>query len=354
MVRGTKYETAIASLLCLALLIITACAARSGHAAEAALANGPEIPSGPGTRYSLGTFRDTGVALSDFAARAERFRMPIGNDGQEDLGEDLSMLEIGTWPLTGYPRVGFNVFSPANGWYAATAFNQDRWMDNGWAEPSGTASSVYRSGNHHPGEDWNRIGGGDLGLPVHAVADGIVLLSQEQVCTDDESGQWQPCVFGNMVVVGHLTPDGLIMGSVYAHLEEPSRLAAGDRVGLGEILGMIGASAASSPHLHFELTRPGGELIRVDPVGNIQVPVLETESMRIGWHWPIRDPHYVAAQYENPSLFILNQVGHEGAITLTRSRIEPSSSEDSCVKKFWTLPDLALSPFATEWIAHTR
>jgi murein DD-endopeptidase MepM/ murein hydrolase activator NlpD len=138
------------------------------------------------------------------------------------------------------------------------------------------------------------------------VADGIVLLSQEQACADDESGQWQPCVFGNMVVVGHVTPDGLIMGSVYAHLEEPSRLAAGDRVGLGEILGMIGASAASSPHLHFELTRPGGELIRVDPVGNIQVPVLETGSMRIGWHWPIRDPQYVAAQYENPSPFIMN------------------------------------------------
>jgi hypothetical protein len=265
----------------------------------------------PGTMYSLGRFTDTGVVLSDFTHTARRFRMPIGNDGNEDLGEDLDLLQIEVWPESGYPKISFNRESPENAWYVAAAFNQNRWLNNGWAEPSPLPASVYRRGSFHPGEDWNRLGGEDRGLPVHAVGDGIVLLSQAQACVAAQDGEWRPCVFGNMVVVGHLIPEGEIMGSVYAHLEEPSPFAAGDHVRMGDVLGRIGASGATSPHLHFELTRPDGELIRVDPFGSVQLPVLETASMRIGWHWPIRDPEYVARHYLHPSRFLQENRGFD-------------------------------------------
>jgi murein DD-endopeptidase MepM/ murein hydrolase activator NlpD len=292
------------SLLSMLALILLAIAAAGP---EPALGASELVHSGPGTRYSLGTFKDTGVILSDFTHAAERFRLPIGDDGSEDLGEDLSLLKVEVWPKAGYPKISFNEGSRENGWYVATAFNQDRWLNNGWNAPSSTPRSLYRGGNFHPGEDWNGLDGNDLGKPIRVIGDGIILFSQEQVCADKETGVWAPCVFGNMVVVGHLTPEGRIMGSVYAHLQQPSPWSAGDHVRMGDVLGRIGKSATASPHLHFEMTDPDGELIRIDPHGNLQIPVLETDTMRIGWHWPIKDPHYVSRNYINPSRFLLEQ-----------------------------------------------
>jgi murein DD-endopeptidase MepM/ murein hydrolase activator NlpD len=299
--RPSGHLRSLLALIAVALLTL-------GAAGHLSYSGAPQpLLSGPGTRYSLGTFKDTGVTLSDFTHATERFRMPIGDDGTEDLGEELGLLKIEDWPDAGYPRISFNEESGENGWYVATAFNQDRWLNNGWAEPSPDTKSVYRGGNFHPGEDWNGLDGNDLGKPVRVVGDGIVLLSQEQLCADDRTGDWQPCVFGNLVVVGHLTPAGQVMGSVYAHLQRPSPLAAGERLRRGDVVGRLGRSATATPHLHFEMTRPDGELIRIDPHGNVQVPVLETGAMRIGWHWPINDPLYVSRHYLNPSRFLLEQ-----------------------------------------------
>ena len=96
--------------------------------------------------------------------------------------------------------------------------------------------------NDHLGNDWNGLGGGDtdLGQPVYAVADGVVLDAR------DHGGGW-----GNVVRVAH--PCAGDLESLYAHLDvievEPGAvIARGDRIGtIGDAGGRYRA------HLHFEL-----------------------------------------------------------------------------------------------------
>lgn len=83
---------------------------------------------------------------------------------------------------------------------------------------------------------------------------------------------------GRVVWVGHL-PDGAMvvliahlggLVSLYAHLDDriaPPRVAAGDQVYLGQIIGAVGMTGLTTgPHLHFVVWR-NGELI--DPVSVI-------------------------------------------------------------------------------------
>ncbi len=95
--------------------------------------------------------------------------------------------------------------------------------------------------NEHLGNDWNGNGGGesDLGDPVFAVADGVIME------TVDHGGGW-----GNVVRIVH--PCGAVE-SLYAHLDTVE-VAPKARVTRGQRIGTIGNAGGQYPaHLHFEL-----------------------------------------------------------------------------------------------------
>jgi len=101
----------------------------------------------------------------------------------------------------------------------------------------------------HFGEDWNGTRGGDtdLGDPVYACGDGIVIFSF------DIAAGW-----GNVVIIRHAFRDpasGAVkfIDSLYGHLER--RMAKlGQEVKRGQQVGTIGNNRGMYPaHLHFEM-----------------------------------------------------------------------------------------------------
>ena len=96
---------------------------------------------------------------------------------------------------------------------------------------------------YHPGVDFEA----GAGEQIHAAAGGVVVMA------GDCGG------YGNCVVLDH----GHSMGTLYAH-QSRVLVAVGDRVGDGEVLGLVGSTGKSTgPHLHFEVRFHG---IPVDPV----------------------------------------------------------------------------------------
>jgi hypothetical protein len=109
-------------------------------------------------------------------------------------------------------------------------------------------SRGFQSGGH-PGEDWNGPAGGnsDLGDPVYAIGNGIVVFSR-----DVRSG------WGNVIIVRHAYYDNGKMDyidSLYAHLEKINVLE-GQRVSRRQQIGTIGNNRGMyHAHLHFEIRR---------------------------------------------------------------------------------------------------
>lgn len=104
--------------------------------------------------------------------------------------------------------------------------------------------------NGHLGEDWNGKGGGntDLGDPVYACADGIVVQSK------DIRVGW-----GNVVIIRHVyrETDGSlkVIDSLYGHLNE-RYVTLNQRVKRGQKVGAIGTNRGMYlAHLHFEIRK---------------------------------------------------------------------------------------------------
>lgn len=194
------------------------------------------------------------------------FQMPVG----QSAARNLDLLTIAAFGNFSYPKIRFNEngdnIAQPNEWFVATAFDRNRWLNNGWNnEPSLSDASLYndysRDGlaDFHPGEDWNATTGGDtdLGEPIFAVADGIVLFNG--------------CGYGNTVILAHRLLGGEIATSFYGHMESASPYVVGQFVSRGSIIGHIGKTTGSkcrydpkfSAHLHFEVRR--GSMVKVDP-----------------------------------------------------------------------------------------
>jgi murein DD-endopeptidase MepM/ murein hydrolase activator NlpD len=107
-------------------------------------------------------------------------------------------------------------------------------------------------GGRHTGDDLNGIGGmnTDLGDPVFAVADGLVVFAGAP------SPGW-----GNVVVLNHRVADGRMLQSMYAHLDRID-VRPGRMVARGEPVGTVGSAGGQYPaHLHFELREAAGVTI---------------------------------------------------------------------------------------------
>lgn len=102
---------------------------------------------------------------------------------------------------------------------------------------------------HHPGEDWNGLGGGnsDLGDPVYSIGNGLVVFAR------DARRGW-----GNVVIVRHAYVEkGKLqtVDSFYAHLERV-RVREGQHVTRGAQVGTIGTNRGMyTAHLHFEIRK---------------------------------------------------------------------------------------------------
>ena len=177
----------------------------------------------------------------------------------EDGEPDFRMHRLNAWQRVSVPRA--TRFDPPMGSeHLALVYNAQPFWDMNEGR-----------GGHHFGDDLNGIGGmnTDLGDPVFAAADGLVLYAGEP------SPGW-----GGTVLVGHRDASGQMLQSMYAHLED-IHVATGSSVTRGQSIGTVGTAGGRYPaHLHFEMRSGYGvdigagygadPLNRLDPMATIQ------------------------------------------------------------------------------------
>ena len=97
----------------------------------------------------------------------------------------------------------------------------------------------------HPGRDLNKgIGSADLGLAIKCpVAGEVEYVSPEPTTLNGQNGG-----FGNFVVIYHPAHG---VWTRYAHMNKIS-VKQNDKVKEGDLLGEVGKSGTTSPHLHWE------------------------------------------------------------------------------------------------------
>jgi len=101
----------------------------------------------------------------------------------------------------------------------------------------------------HLGEDWDGVGGGDtdLGDPVYAIGDGVVVFAR-----DCHQG------WGNVIIIRHAYRDGLgvrNVDSLYGHLQK-ILVHRGQAVRRGQQIAAIGnAHGLYDAHLHLEVRK---------------------------------------------------------------------------------------------------
>ena len=115
-----------------------------------------------------------------------------------------------------------------------------------------TTGLYYSSGSFHGAVDYGASG--INGMPIYAVADGIVVTTQALTTT-----------YGNYIIIQH--SDGNY--TLYAHLHENTiKVKAGDSVEQGQVIAKMGSSGNSTgTHLHFEVREgQNASSAKVDPL----------------------------------------------------------------------------------------
>ena len=171
--------------------------------------------------------------------------------------ENLNSMQGADAPLflpdNGQPRHRLHQF---NAWQLATIPTAHRFDAPMGSETGGLTYNAQKfwemnekRGGHHTGDDLNGLGGmdTDLGDPVFATADGLVVYSGEP------SPGW-----GKILVLAHRSADGRLLQSMYAHLLRID-VPMGKMVGRGQKIGLVGTANGYYPaHLHFEMRESKG------------------------------------------------------------------------------------------------
>ncbi len=128
-------------------------------------------------------------------------------------------------------------------------------LADGFDQPVGKpdADGYYISrgfrARYHMGEDWNGLEGGnsDLGKPVYATANGVVVLARNMRLG-----------WGNLVIIRHIFLEERQMktvDSLYAHLDRIF-VSEGKQIVRGQQIGTIGTNRGMYvAHLHFEIRK---------------------------------------------------------------------------------------------------
>lgn len=138
-------------------------------------------------------------------------------------------------------------------------------------------------GGKHLGYDLNGVGGEntDLGDPVYAAADGLVIYVGEP------SPGW-----GKVLVLAHRLPDGRFIQTLYGHLEKTEAVY-GETVGQGRVIGRVGTAGGKYwAHLHFEVidscAHEAGAPAYAETMGNrlSLAEIIEQDALKTGFFTP--------------------------------------------------------------------
>lgn len=124
-------------------------------------------------------------------------------------------------------------------------------LKNGPLDDYEQVTSLLRDRPTHHGMDFKV----DVGTPIKSTADGVVTRVN-----------WNWSANGNCIEVKHA--DGML--AKYLHLSE-NKVAAGDRVKTGEVIGLTGNTGRSTgPHLHYQLNKGAKVIDPIDYHGTIR------------------------------------------------------------------------------------
>lgn len=182
---------------------------------------------------------------------------PLGMPENGDI--DHRFQAVGAWTVARVPKA-LRWDHPMGSENGALTYNAQKFQ-----EPN------PKRGGPHYGDDLNGIGGmnTDLGDPIFAAADGLVLYAGEP------SPGW-----GNTVILAHRTESQGMLHTMYAHLDRIA-VPVGALVARGSRIGTNGTANNHYPaHLHLELRASDhieigggyGEnlLNRIDPLAHIE------------------------------------------------------------------------------------
>ncbi|MFZ4575680.1 MAG: M23 family metallopeptidase, partial [Phycisphaerales bacterium] len=149
----------------------------------------------------------------------------------------------------------------------------------------------------------------DLGVPIYAADDGVVVAMQDG--NQDRNACTQQCSPANFVVIDH----GFGRIVMYWHMKRNSvAVAVGDSVKAGQQIGLTGSSGFSNgPHLHLEFIR----------AGTLEEPFTGTcNPGESGWVAQPALPATTrvfdfATSYTNPASAPMFQLPHSGQIART-------------------------------------
>jgi murein DD-endopeptidase MepM/ murein hydrolase activator NlpD len=157
------------------------------------------------------------------------------------------------------------VVPPGGPGFGLPVWDKDLDGKQKWSITQPFGTYYAEMGGFHPGVDWSLPGAKDLGKPVHAVANGIVVKKWH---LGDNRGYLVALEHAASAKATYFIPyHGVQKGqeytysaeavekvySVYVHIEPAAGLEEGSGVKRGDVVGHITDIRPLSPHLHFEI-----------------------------------------------------------------------------------------------------
>ncbi|PZQ89515.1 MAG: hypothetical protein DI534_06790 [Leifsonia xyli] len=206
---------------------------------------GVSLPSNALNVYALSPESDSAMLAA--ATQVEGQVLDV-----EETADDVAVGERDGFEVKSWAQVLRDKYSKGNRSYSVLWTGPIRWpfpyevpITDGFgprAAPCAGCSTYHYALDLVPG----------AGTPIYAIADGVVLEHE------DGRGSW-----GNYVRIQH-TINGRTVISSYAHMQTGSSpLQVGDKIGVGDFVGLVGATGqVTAPHLHIEIEDNG---VREDP-----------------------------------------------------------------------------------------